>query len=216
MANKANITPVPIEHYLISSNDVLAYLENELGFKIGADFARWTGVTAWHSYVRMRVVIAPKDIIAPVNNNNYVDKILAENAAGLQFKDHVIGTLEPFMYPKDIASILDRNRNEELQRLYQYGLYGDRLKEVVQNAKLNYAKEAGYFRIYLRPERIIADMLKDPSTGKIDGNMSIVAVHGTSSETIRWEVEVYKGSTIGVNRDITVDAIFNNNGTTVC
>ena len=207
--NKAGIQPIPIDTFMISSNEVIKYLEDTvLGFKVGYDFTRWTGVTANHSYVRMRVVISPKDILAPRHNNDYADKILAENAAGLTYKKEIIDALEPFMYPKTIGNL--RNHPDELQRMYQYGLFGDRLDEVIQNSQLAYSADANYFRLYLRPERIIADMLKNPETDKIDGAMSIVAVHATSSETIRWEVEVVKNGNLAIgNNDVSVDAIFN-------
>lgn len=207
--NKAGINPIPTDRYIISSNDVINYLENEvLGFKIGYDFTRWTGVTPDHSYVRMRTVFAPKDIVAPTDNNDYVDRVLNANAASLQFKSNVIELLEPFMYPKSIANL--RNHPEDMQRMYQYGLYGDRLDEVINNAQLNYSKEHGYFRLYLRPERIIADMLADPATNQINGTMAITAVHGTSSETIRWEVEVSRDNISNISSsDISIDAIYN-------
>ena len=209
VTNKAMIQPIPTDVYIVSSNDVLNYLENQLGFKVGADFTRWTGVTPDHSYVRMRVVMAPKDILAQSDTKDYVDRVLSENAAGLKFKDTVIETLKPFMYPKTVGNL--RNHPEDLQRMYQYGLYGERLDEVIQNAQLNYAKEAGYFRIYLRPERIIADMLANPATNAIDGSMVITAVHGTSSETLRWEVAVTRSNNINLGADgISLDKIFNN------
>lgn len=208
ITNKAHIAPVPTERYVISTNDVVNYLENEvLGFKIGYDFTRWTGATPEQSYVRMRTVIRPSDILAPVNNDNYVDRVLNDNAAGLRFKDNVIKLLEPFMFPKTTNNL--QSHPEDMQRLYQLGLFGERLDEVIKNAQLNYSQEHGYFRLYLRPERIIADMLADPATNQIDGTMQIVAVHGTTPETIRWEVEVTKSSTFMSGSNISIDAIYN-------
>ena len=206
--NKAGISPVPTDRYVISSTDVVNYLQtNVLGFSIGYDFTRWTGASPDHSYVRMRTVFAPKDIVATTQSRDYIDKILAENSAGMQFKGDIIKSLEPFMYPKGIANI--RNYPEEMNRLYQCGLFGDRLDEVIMNSQLTYAKEQNLFGLYLRPERIIADMLADPATNKIIGEMSIVGVHGTTSETIRWDVEVSRNNGFGTNaNNISIDSIF--------
>lgn len=211
--NKAMIQPVPSDVYLVSSNDVLNYLENQLGFKVGADFTRWTGVTPNHSYVRMRVVLLPKDILASQDTTNYVDRVLSETASDLKFKDTVVNAIKPFMYPKTIANL--RNHPEELKRMYEYGLYGERLDQLIQHAQIKFAKEAGFFTVCLRPERIIADMLADPSTNKIDGNMTITAVHGTSSDTLRWEVVVSKNNINLGNDGLSIDRIFNNQSSSV-
>lgn len=202
---KAGIDPLPIETYKFGTADVTTYLQNQLGFPIGVDYRRWTGVTANHSYVRMRVVILPKDIIVPTSNDTFVDRILNENSAGLKFKDTVIDTLKPFMYPANIAAL--RDRPEVLQHLYEHGVYGERLDEIVRYSKLDYSKEAGCFRVYLRPERIIADMVSDPDTNKLDGNMAITRVHGETQETFQWEVQVT--SNAGLVGDISIDRIFN-------
>lgn len=204
-ATKCGIDPLPIETYKFGTADVTSYLCNELGFSVGVDYRRWTGVTANHSYVRMRVVMLPKDVLIPATNSSFVDHILSENAAGMQFQEHVKKTLEPFMYPDNIGEI--QNNPAVLQRLYEYGVYGDRLEEIKRYSKLDFSQEAGYFRIYLRPERIIADMLADPSSNKIDGSMAITRVIGETPETFQWEVQVT--SNVGLTSDISIDRIFN-------
>lgn len=204
--NKASIKPIPTDHYIISTNDVVNYLQNQLGFSIGYDFTRWVGVSVDHSYIRMRAIINPKDIVYSAANKDYVDSVLAANAAGIMYKDTVIETLKPFMYPKSITNI--RNHPEDLQRIAEYGLYGERLDEVIQYSQLNYCKQADVFRLYLRPERIIVDMLSDPATNKVDGEIVITGTHGTTSETIRWDVEVTKNNAMGVSSDISIDRIF--------
>lgn len=208
--NKAGVSPVPTDRYVISSTDVAAYLQTQvLGCSIGYDFTRWTGVSPDHSYVRMRAVFAPKDIIATSKTRDYVDKVLEENAAGIQFKSDMIKALEPFMYPSGIINI--RNHQEEAARLHQYGLFGDRLDEVITYSKFTYTKEHNYFLIYLRPERIIADMLADPATNKIDGEFSIIGVNGTTSDTIRWDAEVSRNNGFNMaNNGISVDYLFAN------
>ena len=206
--NKANIKPVPEERYIITSSDVVKYLQDQLGFTIASDFTRWTGVSEDRSYVRMRVVFNPVDIIARNTSTDYVDRILSENAAGIRFKDNVIDTIRPFMYPSTVGDLA--NHPDDLNRLFQIGLYNERLSEIIKYSKLNYCRESNVFLLYLRPERIIVDMLADPSTNKIDGDLSIIAVHGTTSETIRWDVSVTKNKNSFGTTDISIDALFNN------
>ena len=74
---------------------------------------------------------------------------------------------------------------------------------------MSYSQQANLFRLYLRPERIIYDMLSDPATDKVDGTMSILAVAGTSSDTIRWEVAVERNNgTFSSKTDLSMDQIF--------
>ena len=205
--NKANIKPIPTERYVITSSDVIKYLQDQLGFTIACDFTRWTGVSEDHSYVRMRVAFNPDDITAKSTSTDYVERVLSESAAGIRFKDNVINTLRPFMYPKTVGDIA--NHPDDINRLFQIGLYNERLSEIMRYSKLKYSRESNMFLIYLRPERIIVDMLADPSTNKIDGEMSIIAVHGTTSETIRWEIAVTKNKNNFGTTDISMDALFN-------
>lgn len=205
--NKANIQPIPTDRYSISTSDVIKYLQDQLGIPVAYDFTRWTGITVDHSYVRMRVVFNPDDIIAKTATGDYVDRVLAANAAGINFKDNVIETLTPFMYPDNMHEIC--KHPETLNKLYQIGLFNERLDEVVKFSKLNYCREANVFRLYLRAERIIADMLKNPKTNKIDGNMTIIAVRGTTSDTIRWEVAVSKNTnSVMGSSELSLENIF--------
>ena len=206
--NKAGIQPIPTDNYTITGSEVVKYLQDQLGFGVAFDFTRWTGVVPDLSYVRMRVVFNPKDIVVPSDAKDYVDRKLEEYAAGTKFDADTIEILKPFMYPEKINEI--RNNPEDMQRLYKLGVLEDRFDEIVRNAKLNYCREANVFRLYLRPERIIEDMLRNPTTNKIDGTMSILGVRGTSSETIRWDVAVTrKPSAFIGNSELSVEAIFN-------
>lgn len=208
MANKANISPIPREEYTISSSDVIKYLQDQLGFTFAADFTRWVGITQDKSYVRMRCVFAPKDIVASTESRDYVDRVLADNAAGLVFKDSVIAELNKFAYPKNIQNIVQHP--EVLTRLSQYGVFGDRLRELFQYANMTYSQEAKCFMIYLRPEKIITDMLADPATNKVDGTLAITEVKGTTSETISWNVVISKEAAFNFgNGDISIDRVFN-------
>lgn len=207
VTNKANIQPMPTDRYIITTSDVTKYLQDQLGFGIVCDYTRWTGVSPDKSYVRMRAVFNPDDIVVKPTGDGYVDKFLAMTASGIDFKDTVIDILTPFMYPDTLGDIY--NRPDDLRRLYEIGLYDERLVELIQNAKLNYCREVNLFRLYLRPERIITDMLKDPSTNEIDGHAEIIAVAGMTSDTIRWEVaKSTKKNSFTVPEDINMDAIF--------
>lgn len=208
VVNKAGIQPIPTDHYTITGSEVVKYLQDQLGFGVAFDFTRWTGAVPDLSYVRMRVVFNPKDIVVDSTAKDYVDRKLEEYAAGTKFDSDTIEILKPFMYPTNINEL--RNNPEDMQRLYMLGILEDRFDEIVRNAKLNYCREANVFRLYLRPERIIEDMLRNPTTNKIDGTMSILGVRGTSSETIRWDVAVTRkpNAFIG-NSELSVDAIFN-------
>lgn len=209
VGNKADIEPVPCDRYVITSSQVIKYLQDQLGFNVGYDFTRWVGVSVDQSYVRMRVIFNPKDIVASISTSNYVDNLLAQNGAGVQFKDTVINALRPYMYPENIAYA--QTTQEELDRRYIIGIVGDRWDEIVRFSKLTLNRKANLYRLYLRPERIIADMLSNPSTDKIDGNMKIIAVYGTTSDTIRWEVVVEKkGNSFTSPTALSMDQIFNN------
>ncbi len=207
IVNKSGVQPVPCDRYVITSSMVLKYLQDQLGFSVGSDFTRWVGVTPEQSYVRMRVVINPKDIMADSNSKDYVDRILESKGAGIQFKDTVINTLKPYTYPDNVGLV--QKSQEDIDRMYLIGIFGDRYEEISRFAKLSYSSQANLFRIYLRPERIIYDMLSDPATDKVDGTMSILAVQGTSSDTIRWEVAVErKGNNFAAKTDLSMDQIF--------
>lgn len=203
ITNNAGIKRQPVDRYIISSAQVLQYLQNKLGFQVGADFIRWTGVTANHSYVLMRVVIDPKDIVAAQPASQlWAEKQLQENAAGIMYQEDVIETLRPFMFPE----ILDPNRlsREELEKMYKYGVYGQNLADIITKSKLTYSPEVKLFRVFLRPDMIIQSMLAEPTSNRIvmegdDGQvypakLAITGVFGVESDTIRWEVEVSRGS----------------------
>lgn len=206
--NKANIERQKIDRYIISSNQITAYLQNQLGFPICADFTRWTGVTANHSYIRMRVGIANKDIAAAQTApHGFVERVLRENAAGITFKSNVIDTLKPYMYPEDLRPIV--NNPEKLQEMTKYGVHQEHLEEIARLSQLAYVPNSKMWRLYLRPERIIRDMLSDVDTGEVDGTLKITGVFGSDSDTIRWEVEIVKGgmsnTELGV---ISMDRLF--------
>lgn len=208
--NKAGIQPIPTDTYSITGGDVVKYLQNQLGFApAGYDFTRWTGPDAKYGYVRMRVVFYATDLIAKKTNKDYIDRMLEANASGIAFKSTVINTLKPFMFPDSIKDVFAHP--EDLEKMARRGIYGERLEEIIQNQSLNLCAETDLFRVYLRPERIIEDMLRDPTTNEIDGNFTILAIHGTTTETIRWEVLINKGRNAFIgDSNISLNALFGN------
>lgn len=207
--NKAGVKPIPRETYPISGSEVINHLQNLLGFEVDYDFTRWTGISKYDSYVRMRVVMNDKDCIKQDNENTWVTSVLKDNGCGIVFKKNVIDTITPFMYPDNIKNLRNNPEYvEEMQHLADIGLYGDNLDEVIRFQKLTHVNEADKCRVYLRPERIIYDMLADPTTNKIDGNMVITNVYGTTSDSIRWEVDVYENTSTNKSGDINIDRLF--------
>ena len=206
VVNKAGIEPIPSDRYVISTAQVVQYLQDKLGFGFGFDFTRWVGAVPDNSYVRMRCVFQSSDIIMAANDTDYVTRILNKNSAAIVFKDTVMDVLKPYMYPKIDESLAQDQ--EALKRMYQMGLFGERLGEVARYSELDYCEQKGVWRLYLAPEKIIVDMLSDPKTGKPNGDLSIITVLGTSSESIRWEVSVSRKTNVLANTDLSVEAVY--------
>ena len=198
--NKGQIERRLVDHYTITSGQVTKYLHDQLGFQIATDYTRWTGVHPIFSYVRLRCVIRAQDIEATsAQARNWAERVLSENAAGTQFQDNVIKVLEPFMYPTSAMGFnLDDSR--VVEKLYQYGIYGDKLTELVNLSKLRKIPEKGVYILQLRADEIIKDMLKDATSGKfilkdedgkpVEGNFAIIGVHGTETNTISWDCTI--------------------------
>ena len=211
MANKANIERVDVDKYEISQSAITKHLQNALGFPVEVDYTRWTGATPFHSYVRMRVGIRNQDLVltnsAPTD---YVDRILRENAIDVEFRPDVYDTLKKFMYEdrwwETIKDPNDKNARQIREQMYLYGLYGDRLAEISANTKLAYVQPANMWRVYLRTENIIQDMLSDPNTGTVDGKVKIRGVYGTQSFV--WDVDVVRGTTLIHNSDMSLEQLF--------
>jgi len=216
MQTKANLKSLPIEHYMISSSEVVEYLQNQLGFAFDCDFqlcdnrAEWEKPVATEKcYVIMRVVFRPEDICISSQVANYVDKVLADAAAGMQFKDTVVEALKPFMFPENLGARLQQDP-ELVRKLAQQGLFGEKLDRIVRRTKLFYDKTAHAWGVYLRPEEIIKDMCTDPGTNKLDGIVAFGYVSGDSNNAsaITWGVNVYHNCHVGM-KGVDIDAVFN-------
>ena len=200
MTNKGSIKRRLVDHYTITSSQVTQYLQDQLGFQVAAEYTRWTGVSPMFSYVRMRVVIRAQDIEAGADKaTNWTEKVLRDNAAGTQFQDNVIAALKPYMYPEGVAGFNLEDQNI-IQKMYQYGIYGEKLEELVRASRLRKEPEHNVYLLYLRADEIIKDMLKDATSGKfmlededgnpVDGNFTIIGIHGTESNTISWDCTI--------------------------
>lgn len=204
--NKAGIAPIPAKRYNISTGQVVQFLQDQLGFGFGYDFTRWVGITPDNSYVRMRCVFQTSDITIAPTDTDFVTRTLQKNSSAITFKDTVINTLKPYMYPKIDGSVTQDP--EAVERMNKLGLRLDRLAEISKYTELDYCEQQGLWRLYLAPEKIITDMLSDPTTGKPDGDLAIIAVLGTSSESIRWEVSVTERTSFVANSDISVESVY--------
>jgi len=210
--NKAGWQPLPNKFYEISVGDIQKYLEDSvLGFKIACDWERWTGVTAFAGYLRMRVVINPKDIEVEDKSNEYVDKIVRQYSAERNLDKNVMENLTPFMYPGNMRQLYMEQNRQMLQHLNELGVVGEKLDELVRYSRISLAVDPSsgrpYYRLYLRPERIIIDGLTDAATDKVQGTLFIRRIYGTKQEQFRVLVErVMTNNT--VTNDLSVDQIF--------
>ena len=217
MNTKGNLKSLPIEHYMVSSSEVVEYLQNQLGFPFDADFqicdnrADWEKPVATEKcFVIMRAVFRPEDICVSSQVTNYVDKVLVDAAAGMQFKDTVIDVLKPFMFPENMAARLQQNP-DLVRMLAQQGLYGEKLDKIVRNVKPIYDKTLKRFGFYLMPDAIIKDMCKDPASNALDGAIAFGYVSGdgtTNASAITWGVNVYHNSHVAL-KGVDIDAVFN-------
>ena len=211
--NKGNISPIGNKFFSISAGDIMHYLENDvLGFRIDADFTRWTGITPAHSYVRMRTIIQAKDLIVAddINSDDYATRFLQANQVGYKLDKDVIKQLTPFMYPENFS--YEQLTPEAARHLNSLGVIGPKLDEIIKYSRLSLATDPAtgrqYFRVYLRPERIISDMLANPQTGKPDGDVYIRRVTGETSAEFRWLVEQICTTNNVIASDLSIDQIF--------
>jgi hypothetical protein len=216
MATKGNLKTLPVDHHIVSSSDIVEYLQNQLGFRFDCDFQLWDNRADWEKpmttnkcYVVMRVIFRPEDIRIVEPIQTYVDKVMEENASGIRFKDDVVEVLKQFMFPSNIALV--RQQPDTLQRLAEQGIYGDRLERLIRRPDIFYDQVNKRFGVYLRPELIIKDMCKDADTDKIDGVMAFgyVSDAGNNAAAITWGVNVYHNIRSVSSSGVSIDAVFN-------
>ena len=218
---KCGQEPLKINLYTPSQDDVTRYLQNNvLGIKIVTDFERWEGVGG-NAYIRMRLAINAKDIATDTTTGgeDIVSRLLREDGSPYLFKKEVLDALEPFMFPKNLPNIL--SMPDVLEELSKKGIHGQNLEKLLRYYKPQFSKDPAtgdWFCIYLRPERILEDMYKDPTTNKTSGEFQIINVkggyvHGDGyKDPVSWKcVVVDRKSVIASGAyDVSIDSIFSN------
>lgn len=220
MANKANISAVPVERYVISATDVANYLQTQvLGFNIGTGYRVFFGIDRMPHYIEMVISIAEKDIVMDNPNPDYVDRALMKNGASVPLKDNVLTALKQFMYPSNMDMI--RNIPEARNRMQYLGVFGEALDKLINESKLTCAidKTTGkrIFAVALDASKIIADMLADPTTDEPAGKVVTLGVAGkmdnngnADASTIKWDVALVKTTNSSPVSGVAIDAIFAN------
>lgn len=210
--NKAGWQALPNKFYEIGVGDIQKYLEDDvLGFKIACDWERWTGITSFVGYMRMRVVIAPKNIEVPMKVMDYADRTLRDVGGDRMLNKSVTDALQPFMYPANMHMLyLEQNRSM-LKHMNELGIVGNKLDELVHYSKITLARDRDtgrqYYITYLRPERILFDGLTNAETNKIEGQLYIRRIYGEEQKDFKFLIErVISQNT--VTDDLSVDQIF--------
>lgn len=210
--NRAGWQPLPNKFYEISVGDIQKYLEDDvLGFKIDCDWERWTGITSFVGYMRMRVVISPKNIEVPMQSADYVDRTIREVGGERMLNQTVVNELKPFMFPANMAMLyMDQNR-PMLRHMNELGIVGTKLDEIVKYSKLTLARDRDtgrqWYITYLRPERILLHGLTNAETNKIDGKLVIRRIYGEEQKDFKFLLERVMDSN-SVTGDLSVDQVF--------
>lgn len=213
MNTKAGIKPIPNIFCVITAGELVEYLENEiLGFRVETDFTRWTGYTPEYSYVRMRVVMQAEDVILANANNSddYAMRELNKYDAAIPLDDSILKVIQPFMYPSDFDPRL--MNPDAIRHLNEIGVIGSKMDEIVKFSKLNLVTDPHsgkrYYLVYLRPEKIINDMLSNPDTGKPDGEVFLRRVYGERSSEFKWLVEVAVKNNKLISGEVDINKLF--------
>jgi hypothetical protein len=114
------------------------------------------------------------------------------------------------MYPENFN--YSQISPEAIRHLNELGVIGSKIDEIKKYSRLSLAVDRAtgkqYFRVYLRPERIIHDMLTNPETGKLDGEVYIRRVTGGSPSEFKWLVEQVVNTGNIISSDLNIDQIF--------
>lgn len=188
MANRANIERIKKDIYPITCADIRRYLEdNVLGFNLhNLDVKKWNSPNGRASYSVIRISMFPKDVAIQKTSTDYVDKVLAEESLYKDLNDDVINGLKPFMFPKNM--IQAKQSLEVLAKLWERGIENENLDSIIRFSQITYVQKYNMYICYLRPEKIIEQMLEDPTTGKIEGAFGIpyTNVYGTNEQDMVW------------------------------
>ena len=211
--NKANIQPIPTDVYRISSGQVIEYLQNQLGFCLAAsEFIKMPVIdpNRYQPYVIFRAVFYSDDVLAKPSSSDYVDRLLGNYATDDRMVGSVHEVLSKYMYPAPEKLAQMFSNPELMEKFNKVGISESVLNYLTQYSSIRIHKQSGFTTMCLEVYRILFEMVSDPSTGKIDGVGSIMNVHGTKNETIRWDVGVTKKKMLQYSLDQpSIDAIFN-------
>lgn len=175
-----------VDIYKIYTNQIAEFLRNELGFSIIVDAKKWTGISGGF-FTSMLVSISSKNIVHTEKNPNYVDRVLAENAAGIRLDSEVVDKLKEFMYPADMNTVY--KKPEIIAKMQDLGVYGKTLQDIIRFSNFTYIKEEDLWSVLIRPERIIKKMLTKTDTNELPGEVRIVGVDElVDSKSLRYTV----------------------------
>ena len=225
--NKAGLTPLQTDIFVISAHQVQKHLQDTLGFPVETLFTRFDGPASApasfqgftnrpqnvapigeYSYVRMDVAIKPKDILVNTAPQEYADRILYQFGSDFAFKKQFKDAIQNFQYPEKLERVF---YNEEvMRRLAKRGIYKELIEKIIYLRDPRYSNQTDLFYISLSAEKIITDMLSNPNNNPatVDGNWAIIAVAGNSNDSLRWIVEVKRGQDQNNGIGVTYDSIF--------
>ena len=208
MANKANIERIQKDIYPITCAMIRKYLEEQvLGFKLhGLDVKKWNSPNGRAAYAVIRISMFAKDVAIQRNITNYVDKVLAEESMYDELDKTVTDGLAPFMFPENIAQA--KQSYETRGKLWERGIESEKLYAIIQFSQIRRVKKYNMYICYLRPEKIIEQMLEDPATNKIDGSFGIPYsnMYGTNEQDFIWyPVISHDGE---VNEPVSLDVLY--------
>lgn len=196
----SGIKPDPVLTFTITSGRLREYLINQvLGFPVGVVFTRWTGVSGLYNYVRMEVTFAGQNLIMANDATDYADRVILAQGAGLKMNKAVLDQIEPFKYV-DISNWRAKFSQEKKNELNTLGLNEQRLDEIAYFREFKKLNDQDAYVIYLCPESIITKMLTEANDGVVPGSVDIREVHGTTSDSITWVVEVREADSQFMNR----------------
>ena len=94
------------------------------------------------------------------------------------------------------------------RKLWERGIESEKLDAIIQFSQIRRVKKYNMYICYLRPEKIIEQMLEDPTTNKIDGSFGIPYsnMYGTNEQDFIWyPVISHDGE---VNEPVSLDVLY--------
>lgn len=179
--NKSGISPIPVEKYDISEHDIIRYLKDQIGIiNLNFSFIKFHGV-AGNTWVITRMVVPASEVATMSStNNNVIDRAIAESGRGRQMSEKFLEVIKPFQYPENIAVI--KNNMDMMIQLNKRGASEIVVDHMIRYSKPVFTREPHtgmeMYAICLDTGAIIEDMLKDKTTDKVDGSVSITRVTG--------------------------------------